>query len=285
MQLGPARDVAAPAARAAHAAVVVGPGLDAGRAQLVADVLVAAGVLAQAVDQQDRGPRRAGPRTARPPTSSAGQCRTSRSVPSAAATWLTIDGIGAAYATDGPRSDTAATIVRWVSATAGSRSAIASSSVATRSTTRTSGSILGDGESLVIDTRSTHVQAREILADLRELTRDPVTVVVDTHGHFDHAYGNHVFRPATIWGHDGCVTFIERTGEERRDRDRRRGAGPRRRPRARSSSTRRTGPSPRRATIEVGGRAVELAYLGSRPHRPRHRHRRARTRTSCSPAT
>ena len=32
------------------------------------------------------------------------------------------------------------------------------------------GVVLGDGEALVIDTRSTHEQAREILADLRELT-------------------------------------------------------------------------------------------------------------------
>ena len=69
---------------------------------------------------------------------------------------------------------------------------------------------------MVIDTRSTHVQAREILTDLRELTAAPVSVVVDTHGHFDHAYGNHVFRPAPIWGHERCVTFMERTGEQRR---------------------------------------------------------------------
>jgi len=78
------------------------------------------------------------------------------------------------------------------------------------------GVVLGDGELLLVDTRSTHVQAREILADLRELTAAPVTVVVDTHGHFDHAFGNRVFRPATIWGHDRCVTFMARTGEARR---------------------------------------------------------------------
>ncbi|MEP6639841.1 MAG: MBL fold metallo-hydrolase [Chloroflexota bacterium] len=78
------------------------------------------------------------------------------------------------------------------------------------------GVVLGEGEALVIDTRSTHVQGREILDDLRTLTADPVTVVVDTHGHFDHAFGNHVFRPATIWGHDRCVSFMERTGEARR---------------------------------------------------------------------
>ena len=71
---------------------------------------------------------------------------------------------------------------------------------------------------MVIDTRSTHVQAHEILTDLRELTTSPVSVVVDTHGHFDHAYGNHVFRPAPIWGHEGCVTFMERNGESRRAR-------------------------------------------------------------------
>src|SRR4029078_10664958 len=88
------------------------------------------------------------------------------------------------------------------------------------------GVVLGDREALVIDTRSTHEQAREILADLRELTRAPVTGVVDTHGHFDHAYGNRVFRPATIWGHDGCVTFMERTGEQRRGAVARAGAGP-----------------------------------------------------------
>jgi len=80
------------------------------------------------------------------------------------------------------------------------------------------GVVLGDGEALVVDTRSTHVQGREILSDLRELTAFAVTVVVDTHGHFDHAFGNHVFRPATIWGQDGCVPFMARTAEARRAR-------------------------------------------------------------------
>jgi len=55
------------------------------------------------------------------------------------------------------------------------------------------GVVLGSGEALVIDTRSTYPQAREILADLSTLTAFPVTVVVDTHGHFDHAFGNRIF--------------------------------------------------------------------------------------------
>jgi len=123
------------------------------------------------------------------------------------------------------------------------------------------GVILGRGEVLVIDTRSTYRQAREILADLRSLMSDPVTVVVDTHGHFDHAFGNAVFRPATIWGHERCVAFMEETGGVRK-------------PRIAADTAELEGeldevvvdPPDRTfataATIEVGGRAVELRYLG-----------------------
>ena len=78
------------------------------------------------------------------------------------------------------------------------------------------GVVLGRAEALVIDTRSTYAQAREIQADLHELTDSPVGVVVDTHGHFDHVFGNGIFRPATIWGHERCVTFMVRTGEARK---------------------------------------------------------------------
>jgi glyoxylase-like metal-dependent hydrolase (beta-lactamase superfamily II) len=123
------------------------------------------------------------------------------------------------------------------------------------------GVILGDGAALVIDTRSTHVQAREIVDHLRELTRDPVTVVVDTHGHFDHAYGNHVLRPATIWGHERCATFMERTGEARRPviaRDE---------PELATDLIEVVIDPPDRTfadtiAIEVGGRPVDLRYLG-----------------------
>lgn len=123
------------------------------------------------------------------------------------------------------------------------------------------GVVLGRGEALVIDTRSTYGQAREIVADLRSLTHDPVTVVVDTHGHFDHAFGNAIFRPAMIWGHEGCVAFMERTGEARK-------------PRIEEETPELAGelsevaidPPDRTfastATAEVGGRAVDLRYLG-----------------------
>jgi glyoxylase-like metal-dependent hydrolase (beta-lactamase superfamily II) len=123
------------------------------------------------------------------------------------------------------------------------------------------GVILGRGEALVIDTRATYAQAREIQADLRELTRDLVTVVVDTHGHWDHAFGNSLFRPAAIWGHARCVPFMERTGEARK-------------PKIAAENPEVAGqleevvidPPDRTfdvdATIEVGGREVQLQYLG-----------------------
>ena len=124
------------------------------------------------------------------------------------------------------------------------------------------GVVLGDGAALVIDTRSTHVQGREILADLRMLTTDPVTtVVVDTHGHFDHAFGNHVFRPATIWGHAGCPRFMARNAEPKKAQI------ALAEPSLAGELAEVVIDPPDRlfetaTTIEVGGRPVELRFLG-----------------------
>lgn len=76
--------------------------------------------------------------------------------------------------------------------------------------------ILGRGEAIVVDTRSSHVQAREIVSDLRSLGAPPVPVVVNTHGHSDHAFGNRAFRPAVIWGHERCAAMVRDTGERQR---------------------------------------------------------------------
>jgi len=70
------------------------------------------------------------------------------------------------------------------------------------------GVILGGTDVCVIDTRISAGQAREILEDLRSLTASPVTHVVDTHWHTDHAFGNAVFRPATIWGHQRTAEVL-----------------------------------------------------------------------------
>src|SRR5437763_16562502 len=74
------------------------------------------------------------------------------------------------------------------------------------------GAILGDDGVLIVDTRVSHRQADEILEDLRSLTPLPVRAVVNTHGHNDHAFGNHRFRPAPIWGHERCARMVRETG-------------------------------------------------------------------------
>lgn len=121
--------------------------------------------------------------------------------------------------------------------------------------------LLGRGETLVVDTRTTHRQAAEIKADLDALAAPPVTVVVNTHGHSDHVFGNHAFRPCAIWGHVRCVTMIERTGEESRARlvaDI---------PELANDFAEVVIDPPERtfddrASVEFGGREVELRYLG-----------------------
>ncbi|MEO5964907.1 MAG: MBL fold metallo-hydrolase [Candidatus Limnocylindrales bacterium] len=76
--------------------------------------------------------------------------------------------------------------------------------------------VLGDHETLVLDTRTTGAQAREILDDLRLLGAPPVGIVVNSHGHYDHVFGNSVFRPVSIWGHVRCASMIRETGERQR---------------------------------------------------------------------
>lgn len=78
------------------------------------------------------------------------------------------------------------------------------------------GLVLGDASVLVIDTRTSHRQAEETIADIRAVTPLPVRQVVNTHGHHDHCFGNHAFRPSAIWGHERCVTMIRSTGEQQR---------------------------------------------------------------------
>jgi glyoxylase-like metal-dependent hydrolase (beta-lactamase superfamily II) len=125
------------------------------------------------------------------------------------------------------------------------------------------GVILGDASALVVDTRISHRQAEETIADIRVLTPLPVRVVVNTHGHSDHAFGNRSFRPAEIWGHERCVTMIETTG------DRQRKAVAEAIPELAAELADVVLDPPDRtiatsATVEIepGGRSVELTYLG-----------------------
>jgi cyclase len=78
---------------------------------------------------------------------------------------------------------------------------------ATASGTMTVGSnspiIVTDDEALVIDSEITPAAARALVADLEAVTSKPVRYVVDSHYHYDHAFGNQIFASdVQVIGHD-----------------------------------------------------------------------------------
>lgn len=83
---------------------------------------------------------------------------------------------------------------------------------------QTIGVIGGEDGLVVIDTRATHPLADELRADLRALGDQPLAAVVNTHGHWDHSFGNARFLPTPIWGHVRCATMILERGEAMRTR-------------------------------------------------------------------
>jgi glyoxylase-like metal-dependent hydrolase (beta-lactamase superfamily II) len=74
--------------------------------------------------------------------------------------------------------------------------------------------LVGDGACLVVDTRADLVQGGELAEAVRAVTPHP-WVVVNTHFHFDHAFGNAAFRPASIWGHRRCAEVLSGPDGER----------------------------------------------------------------------
>jgi glyoxylase-like metal-dependent hydrolase (beta-lactamase superfamily II) len=78
-------------------------------------------------------------------------------------------------------------------------------STATGSMTTGSNSavIVNDADVMLVDPGITPAAATAFIADVRKLTNKPIRYVVDTHYHYDHAFGNQVFGPdVTIIGHD-----------------------------------------------------------------------------------
>jgi glyoxylase-like metal-dependent hydrolase (beta-lactamase superfamily II) len=126
--------------------------------------------------------------------------------------------------------------------------------------------IRGSDGLAVVDTRSSPRQADEIRADLRELGSAPVRWVINTHGHFDHCFGNQRFGPGSdlnvpIYGHVGVPAFLDKferpglaeaiaSGEEPADEWREVVITP---------PTELVGD---RYTLDLGDRAVDMFYLG-----------------------
>jgi glyoxylase-like metal-dependent hydrolase (beta-lactamase superfamily II) len=81
------------------------------------------------------------------------------------------------------------------------------------------GLILGDDRCLVIDTRSSEREARELLRAVRSITHMPYLVAI-THAHFDHCFGSSVFvaeQPeCEIWAHERCRDELAHSGATQR---------------------------------------------------------------------
>ncbi len=126
------------------------------------------------------------------------------------------------------------------------------------------GLVLGGSAGLVVDTGGTGRAGTEILTAVRELTDLPC-VVANTHGHFDHAFGNSAFGPVPRWAHRDCARRLEEYGEVQRAALLSRLGGGQAELRRDLVDTRIVVPDhlvTDGSTVDLGGRMVELTYLG-----------------------
>jgi glyoxylase-like metal-dependent hydrolase (beta-lactamase superfamily II) len=76
------------------------------------------------------------------------------------------------------------------------------------------GLVVGADRALVVDTRGTERQGREVVEELDAMRLPvPVTTVVSTHVHFDHTFGNRAFVRATIHAHERVGATFESDAE------------------------------------------------------------------------
>ena len=126
---------------------------------------------------------------------------------------------------------------------------------------QTIGVIGGASGLVVIDTRASHRLADELRAELEQLPGS-VAAVVNTHGHWDHVFGNARFVPGPIWGHVRCATMIAERGEEMRARLLERYPPEAAEQFREVELTLPTELLEDSATLDLGDRQVELRYLG-----------------------
>lgn len=74
------------------------------------------------------------------------------------------------------------------------------------------GAVMCPGGILLVDTRASHRQARELQRSLDRFRR-PVRWVINTHHHWDHTFGNGVFEDSKIWGHERCASALREHGD------------------------------------------------------------------------
>ena len=77
------------------------------------------------------------------------------------------------------------------------------------------GFVVADGGVIAVDACSTEKRTRALLDGIRSVTTEPVRTLVNTHHHGDHTFGNYLFEPATIVGHERVRDGIRGWGRPR----------------------------------------------------------------------
>ena len=124
------------------------------------------------------------------------------------------------------------------------------------------GVVLGGGGAAVVDTRASHVEARQLLDDVSALTDLPIRWAINTYWHWDHTFGNTLFPAVPIHAHTRAYARLAADGEAAKSgavgwigEDRM----------AEIDEVQITLPNvifDERLTIDLGGRSIILRYLG-----------------------
>ena len=68
---------------------------------------------------------------------------------------------------------------------------------------------MNDDDVIVVDDHVSPAAAWVLLEEIKTITNKPVTTVINTHFHFDHAHGNQIFGPeVTVIGHDRTYDLL-----------------------------------------------------------------------------
>jgi cyclase len=77
------------------------------------------------------------------------------------------------------------------------------------------GFLVADTGVVAVDACSTEARTRALRAGIQSVTAQPVRTLVNTHHHGDHTFGNYLFEPATIVGHERIRDAIRGWGQPR----------------------------------------------------------------------
>src|SRR5215216_6776377 len=77
---------------------------------------------------------------------------------------------------------------------------------------RNAGLLLDKEGTMAVDALMVPAMTKRFVAQIKKVTRKPVTRLVNTHHHIDHVGGNFFFREAEIVSHTFCREEMSRTG-------------------------------------------------------------------------